>query len=254
MSGQTRSRLMSIAPLMIVLVMWLVAVRLDPRLSFFIGSPTKTGRYLFDRILDLSLLRDAFVTLNEAVFGFLLGSVVGTTVGLLLWYSRTVFQIARPYVLALGSAPIIALAPLIIIWFGTGFLSKVMTAAFSTVFVALLQAYSGASDVQRELIRLFNAFRATKLQIFRKLVIPSALSWVIAGLRLNIGFALLGAFVGEFISSSNGLGHLILVASGLFDISLVLVGLLSFVGIALFLNWVLAICEPSLRRLVARNF
>lgn len=252
MSEASRLRILRVIPLVVVLLTWASAVQLQPGVAFFIGSPVKVAKYFVERIVDLSLPLDVATTLAEALLGFVLGSVVGTAVGLILWYSNTAFKISRPYVIALGSAPVIALAPLVIIWFGTGLFSKVMTAAFSTVFVALLQAYTGASEVQRDFLRLFASFHATTSQVFRKLIAPAALSWVIAGLRLNIGFALLGAFVGEFISSSRGLGHLILVASGLFNISLVLVGVASFVCIALLLNWLLSLSEAPLRALVAR--
>ena len=238
-------------PAVTVFLAWELLVVLRPDLKFFFGSPRTIGGYLVERALEGSLLRDAGITLFEAGAGFVLGSVVGTALGMALWYSRTVFAVARPYIVVLGSAPIFALAPLLIIWFGTGVFSKVMTAALSTVFVALLQAYTGAEQVDVRYAMLLKTFRATKSQMFRKIVAPAAVVWVISAMRLNVGFALLGAFIGEFISSEAGLGHLILVAAGLFNISLVLTGVFVFVGIALLLNWGISVLEPVLQRKVA---
>lgn len=203
--------------------------------------------------MDGSLPIDLGATFLEASVGFILGNVVGTAVGLSLWYSKTAFQIARPYIITLGSAPIFALAPLLIIWFGTGMFSKIMIAALSTVFVALLQSYTGAAEVSNDYIRLMKTFGATKNQTFRKVIAPAAIVWVISAFKLNVGFAILGAFIGEFISSNMGLGHLILVASGLFDISLVLCGVFMLVCIALFLTWVVGKLEAPLKHLVAKH-
>ncbi len=240
-------------PLVAFALAWELLVRGNDRSAFFFGRPSRVLSYLRDRTMDGSLPVDVAVTLSEAAIGFLIGNVVGTAIGLGLWYSRTAFRIARPYIVALGSAPIFALAPLLIIWFGVGLFSKVMIAALSTLFVALLQAYTGASDVSNDFIRLMKSFGATKGQTFRKVVAPSAIVWVISAFKLNVGFAILGAFIGEYISSNRGLGHLILVASGLFDISLVLCGVMMLAGIALTLTWLVGALEAPIRHFVVKH-
>ncbi len=237
-------------PIAILLVLWHFATRESPAVSFFFGSPSRIGHYFIEKMLDGSLPRDIAITFIEASLGFILGNLVGTSIGLALWYSKLAFTIARPYVIALGAAPIFAFAPLLIIWFGTGMFSKVMIAALSTVFVALMQSYTGASEVDSDYIRLMKTFGATQGQTFRKVVAPSSIVWVISAFRLNVGFAILGAFIGEFVSSNAGLGHLILVASGLFDISLVLCGVLLLSGLAFVLNFLVGQLEPRLKRLV----
>jgi len=126
------------------------------------------------------------------------------------------------------------LGPILIFWFGTGFASKAVLAFLSTVVIAIVQAYTGASDVDPNLVRLMRVFRANRSQIFAKLIAPSAMIWVLAGVRINIGMALLGAFIGEFIASSRGLGHLIIVAEGLFNISQIWVGVFAILIVALF--------------------
>lgn len=240
-------------PLIAVLLLWEMATIHNPQAAFFFGTPEKIAAYFVSKTLDGSLPKDSSVTFIEATLGFVVGNLVGTALGLGLWYSKLALKVAKPYVIGLGSAPIFAFAPLLVIWFGTGMFSKVIIAALSTVFVALMQSYTGASEVSNDHLRLMKTFGATRGQTFRKIVAPSSIVWVISGFRLNVGFAILGAFIGEFISSSAGLGHLIVVASGLFDISLVLCGVLCLTGLAFILYFMVGQLEPWLKRFVVSH-
>lgn len=239
-------------PLIIFVLFWEFSVRGQERLIFFFGSPSQIGEYLYSKTIDGSLPIDFAVTFVEALAGFILGNLGGTLLGLSLWYSKTAFAISKPYIIALGSAPIFALAPILVIWFGTGIFSKIMIATLSTVFIALFQSYTGASEVSRDYLRLMQTFGASKNQVFRKVIAPSAVVWVISAFKMNVGFALLGAFIGEFISSNQGLGHLILVASGLFNISLVLCGVLLLIVIALILSFAVSRIELPLKRTIVK--
>jgi NitT/TauT family transport system permease protein len=237
-------------PLTLFILVWQFTVGGDDRLTFFFGTPLKIADYLIKRTFDGSLPVDFGITFAEAAIGFIIGNIIGTAIGLSLWYSRTTFQIARPYIVALGSAPIFAFAPILIMWFGTGMFSKIAIAALSTVFIALLQAYTGADEVSNDYIRLMKTFGASKSQTFRKIIAPSSIVWVMSAFKMNVGFAILGAFIGEFLSSNRGLGHLILVASGLFDISLMLTGILMLVVIALILTWCVNRLEPLVKKAI----
>jgi NitT/TauT family transport system permease protein len=250
--NRTLLRVLRVLPLLVGLGVWEWYVTGDNQRIFFFGQPSAIGKHFWQNLLNGSLFVDAGTTLLEVVAGFLLGNIVGTMLGLALWYSKTTFAIARPYIIALGTAPIFALAPLLVIWFGTGLLSKIMIAMFSTLFIALFQAYTGASEVRLEHLQLMRTFRATKHQTFRKVVAPAAIVWVMAAFRINVGFAILGAFIGEFISSNRGLGHLILVASGLFNISLVLYGVTMLTLLALLLTLAVERFEAVLRRAVVK--
>ena len=161
---------------------------------------------------DGSLLRDTYVTGLETVLGFVIGNVLGTALGLSLWYSRFVSRVVQPFIIALGSIPIIALAPIVIIWFGTGLASKIAMSTLSVVVVALVTSYKGAMSVDPDQVNLMRTLGARKSQIFRKLVVPASLTDIFAGLKLTVGFALIGAIIGEFMSSSEGLGHAIFKA------------------------------------------
>lgn len=245
-------QLYRVAPLLLFLFVWEVLSRRSNEFAYFFGKPSKIGAYFIWKTIDFSLPNDFAVTFVEVLAGFIVGNILGTAIGLGLWYSKTAFEIARPYIITLGSAPIFALAPVLVIWFGTGLFFKIMIATLSTLFIALSQAYTGASEVGNEYLRLMQSFGATKHQTFRKVIAPSALVWVISAFRINVGFAVLGAFIGEYISSNEGLGHLILVASGLTDMSLVLCGILLLACIALFLNYTVSAVEDPLKHLIVK--
>ncbi len=244
--------IVQIAPLPLLLLAWEWAVSGDPQKAFFFGAPSQIFSYLFSGIVDGSLLFDIYITTLETVLGFVIGNLIGISFGLGLWASKRVFEVVKPYIIALGSAPVFALAPVLIIWFGTGLASKVAIATISTVFVALLQAYRGAQQVDDRQIRLLQSFGATKSQIFKKIIVPSSMVWVISAFKLNIGFALLGAFIGEYISSERGLGHLILVAGGLYNVSLLFVGVFLLIMIALGLDALVGAIELPLRKWIVR--
>lgn len=213
---------------------------------FLFGSPSAVLSLAWDRIQNGSLIYGAYVTGIETLAGFVIGSVLGTAMGLGLWYSRFVARVAGVFILAIGSVPVLALGPLIIIWFGVGMESKIVLATISCVIIALLQAYEGAQQVDKDLIKLLNSFGASKFQIFTKVVIPSSYSWVVAAAKLNVGFALIGAVIGEYISSEAGLGNLILIAGANYNIPLVLLGIFSLMILAFILNFFVGVLEKRL--------
>ncbi len=152
----------------------------------------------------------------------------------------------EPFVIAIGSIPIIALAPIIIIWFGTGLPSKIAMSTLSVVVVALVTSYKGALGVDPDQINLLRTLGARKPQIFAKLVVPSSLTDIFAGLRLTVGFALIGAIVGEFMSSSVGLGHAIFQAGSLYAIPKVFASLVGTIALALALTFLVGKVERAL--------
>jgi len=228
------------------LAIWEVSVSGSRISQFLYSSPLQILNILIKDIGNFSLLYDSFITFYETIVGFILGNLIGISIGLGLWYSKTAFKIAKPYIIVLGSIPIFALAPLLIIWFGTGILSKIVLVILSTLILAMVQSYKGASEIDKDKVNMMKSFGAKKNQIFKMLVVPSSLTWVLSAIKLNIGFALLGAFIGEFISSEAGLGHYIIRASGLYDISSVFAGIIMIALIALLLNFLADILERKL--------
>lgn len=230
------TRLLYPVPLIILLLVWQLYSSGDSHRHFIFSSPTQVAATFIKLLANGELLRNSGVTLFEAVAGFLLGTITGGIIGLSFWYSPLAARIAKPYIAALGSIPIFALTPMIIAWFGIGITSKVMLAFIATLAVAIVQSYQGTMSVERRFLRSMHVLGATRFQTFKTVVVPSSLIWLLNAMKLNIGLALLGAFIGEFISSEQGLGYMIVRASGLYDIATVLVGVIALIVIALTLT------------------
>jgi len=210
------------------------------------GSPAgvlAAGRRTF---VDGSMAVDTTATIYETVMGFVLGTLVGSGAGLMLWYSRFVARVVEPAAVAFNGVPKIALGPLIIIWLGAGVESKIVLAFVSTLVVAFLASYGATREVDADLVTLLRSIGASRWQIFRKLLLPSAMPFMFAAMRINVGFALVGAVVGEFISSQHGVGHAVFVAGNLFDLNTVWLGILELSIVAAIMYTLLARCERLL--------
>jgi len=233
-----------------ILAVWEAFASQLPRFNFLFGSPSEIFTSLVRNTSNGLLINDFFITGFEALIGFVLGVIFGTLAGFILWYSPFVARISRPYVVILGAVPIFAFAPMVIVWFGIGFEMKVAMAALGTFLVALTQAYEGAKSIDVEEFRLLKIFGATRFQIFQKVIFPSSLSWVLASMKLNVGFALLGAFIGEFISSNSGLGHFMIRAGSLYDIPSVFAGGAYLILLALLFNLIVVFVEKNRMKII----
>ncbi len=245
-----RTRLINIVlgilPLFVFLLLWEFVLAISSEKLFLFSSPSLVFHSLISNIKNGILIRDTFVTGQEALYGFLFGNIVGAIIGLSLWYSERIAKLTRPYIIAIGAIPIFSIAPMMIMWFGTGLYAKVMMAALSTVIIAITQSYEGARQVDIQQIKLFQSFGASRTQLFSKLIVPSSLVWLFNSLKLNISFALLGAFIAEFISAEEGLGHRIIKAGGTYDVALVIASILCIVLLALLFSGIIYLFEKTL--------
>lgn len=183
------------------------------------GQPSQIWHHFRESAGSGELWRHLRVTLYEELAGFTLGMVSGTSIGLGLWWSRTLARVLEPFVVVFNGIPKIALAPPMIIWFGIYETSKIVLAASIVFVVAWLSAYSGAQTVDRDLLDMIRAVGGSRWQAFTRVVIPSALPWILSAIKISIGFALVGAVVGEFVASNHGLGYLAVQAGMFFQIS-----------------------------------
>lgn len=227
--------------LLSLIVLWEIGSRaglIDP---FFFSSPSQIWQTAVIKWQSGQLWRDIVYTGSSTLLGFVLGTLIGSAAGLLFWFSRRFALVAEPWLIVLNALPKLALAPVLVIWFGIGFSSKVVLAFLMTVVVAAMSAYGGVQSVDPALETLMISLGAKRRQIFTRLVVPSAMPSIITGLRVNIALAMAGSIVGEFIASDRGLGRMIVYAGTTFDLKLVWVGVvvLSIVSVLMYAGVVL---------------
>ena len=227
---------------------WEWAVRAKYINGFFFGQPSRIWSEFLLVVVDGSLFWHSWVTLSETLIAFVGGVLFGTVFGLLMWFSR-VFAVAfYPVLMMWNATPKIALGPMFIIWIGIGYWMKVAL-GFSLVFViAWVIAYDATRQLDKDLERLLRSLGASRWQVFKMVVVPGTIPWVISAFRLCIGLALTGTVVGEFITANEGLGFLISYASGSYALNLVWVALFTLMVLSTFLSIGVGYLERALIR------
>ena len=221
-----------------VLVLWEIAGRQEWIDAFFWSTPTKIFETFKAFVSSGSAYVDTWFTFRSTVLAFVFGTLLGALIGLSFWWSHNYASVAQPFLICFEATPKLALAPLIVLMFGIGILSKVVIGIALTVVVTTLTTFAAVRIVDVDSQKLMYSLGATRWQVFTKLVVPSVLPWIVSSLRVNIGLALTGAVIGEFIASEQGLGRQILYASQVYDIALiwVAVAILALLSITMYLT------------------
>ncbi|MBB5917928.1 NitT/TauT family transport system permease protein [Nocardia transvalensis] len=237
----------------VLVVLWLGAWELTASLwidPFFYSKPS----LIWQRIVEWftegtqfgSIWLQLFTTVEEAVLGFVIGAVAGVVLGVLLGRSRYWAEVLAPFIKALNAVPRIVLASLFIIWFGLGLESKVATVVVLTFFAVFFNAFTGAREVDGNVINNARILGASRWQVLSQIVLPSATTWILSSLHTAFGFALIGAVVGEYAGASKGLGLLISNAQGTFDAAGIYAGMIIITVVALLAEWGIGFAEGRL--------
>jgi NitT/TauT family transport system permease protein len=238
-----------------LVVLWLGSWELastywiDP---FFYSKPSK----IWERLVEWftigtdygSIWLNLGITVEEAVIGFLLGTIAGVVLGVILGRGQYIADVLNPFIKAANAVPRIVLAALFLIWFGLGLSSKVATVIVLVFFAVFFNAFTGAREVDRNLIDNARILGASRFQVLRTIVLPSATSWILSSLHTAFGFALIGAVVGEYIGAEHGVGFLISAAQGTFDTAGVFAGMIIITVVALLAEWGIGSLENRLLR------
>jgi NitT/TauT family transport system permease protein len=217
---------------------WKAAIALGQYPAFILPAPETVGQRFVEAWSDGTISRHAYWTLLEILLGFATGAAVAIPLGYLLARSPLAERLLSPYIVAAQATPVLALAPLLALWLGTGLLSKVVICALIVFFPVAISTMVGIRSVDAGLLEMSRSFRATRRQILGKLEIPAALPQILGGMRVGATLAVIGAIVGEWAGGDRGLGVLINLARGsLFDTPLLFATLLTIalIGVALYL-------------------
>ncbi len=239
-----------IAVLVVVLGGWELAARLKWIDAFFFSQPTLIFAQIQDWFVNGTsqgpLLTQVWVTLEETVIGFLIGSVAGVICGIVLGRNKLMADVFGLYIQIANSIPRVVLGSIFVIALGLGMASKIALAVVMVFFVVFGNAFQGVREADRYLIANAQILGASRRQITTSVVIPSALSWILASLHVSFGFALVGAVVGEFLGSKQGIGLLISTAQGAFNASGVFAAMIVLAVVALAADYLLTRIEKRL--------
>lgn len=207
-----------------VLVIWEVGSRVGLLNEFFFSKPSSIAKLLWHYTKTNEIFKHIYISVLETILGIIIGSFVGVLIATTLWSSKILAKIFDPFLVILNALPKTALAPIFIIWAGTGITGIVVVSISILIIVTIISTYNYFMNVDPEKIKMMQSFRASKIQTFTKLVFPSNLINIIGVVKINIGLAWVGVIVGEFLVSRAGLGYLIMYGGQIFRLDLVMMG------------------------------
>ena len=196
---------------------------IDP---FITSQPSRIIRTLGNMYREGQLFYHIWVTCYETVIGFILCTVIGTVIAVILWWSEFLSKVLEPYLVVLNSLPKIALGPIFIVWIGAGPSSIIVIALTISLVVTILEVLNGFLAVDQDKIKLVRTFGANRLQVLAKVVLPSSYPVIINALKINVGLSWVGVIVGEFLVSKAGLGYLIVYGGQVFQLDIVMTSVL----------------------------
>ena len=208
-----------------IVAIWEGGVRAKLFDPFFVSQPSDIAARIATWLTSGLIWGHLLVTLEEAFLGLVIGSALGIGAGFVLGRSPLAARVCDPYVTMLNAVPRVVLAPLFLLWFGLGIWSKVALAVTLVFFVMFFNTYRGVRDADRVIIDNVRMLGASERQLVRHVLVPSALTWIFSSLHTSLGFAMVGAVVGEYLGAARGLGYVIAQAEGTFDTTGVFAGM-----------------------------
>jgi NitT/TauT family transport system permease protein len=233
----------AIFSIVFALLAWQLTVQLTQLPRFILPAPLDVWSRFLKALADGSLIYHTGITLAEILLGLLVGVTFATMMGYALAKSRSLEKILSPYLVASQAIPVVAIAPLLVIWLGDGILSKVVICALIVFFPVLVNTVIGVRAVPAALYDLMNSIRATRLQILLKLEIPASLPIMLGGLRIGATLSVIGAIVGELVDAQQGLGFLLQLGDFQYDTSMVFVAVFMLIALALSMYGVVTLLE-----------
>ena len=212
--------------LVIFFVLWELTARykiIDP---FLVSQPSRMLKFLIKLYSQGKLFQHIWITCYETIVGFVLGTIVGTIIAILLWWSNFLCKVLDPYLVVLNALPKIALGPILIFWVGNGVTAIILIALMISLIVTVISVLSGFKEVDEDKIKLLKTFGATKNQVLRYVILPASIPTMISALKINVGLSWVGVIVGEFLVAKEGLGFLIVYGGQVAQLDMVMLSII----------------------------
>ena len=247
-----------LTPAVVFIGIWEYFTLRDPTIAFLCGRPHEVLFSMLELLKSPSIWWDLAYTFSATALGLLIGSILGTAVGLTLATFPLLLVVSRGYLVMLGAVPVLAFAPLVVLWIGIGWWTKVALASYAAGLVTLQLAVTGARDAYKRYREILELSDAKGVQPIRLVILPGALLWLTEGYRAGVGAAVLGTFIGECLNSDAGIGHMMMRASGLYRVNEVWCGVvllgLSALLLGAIIERLIRILAPGHARLIPSPF
>lgn len=230
------------------IALWQILADLGIINTFIASSPKQVLNTIINLHNTNNLYNHIWITIYETLVSFSLGTLLGIIVASILWYNGFIAKVIDPYLTILNSLPKVALGPIIIIWCGAGMKSIILMALFISVIITIINVYQGFINIDKNKIKLLKSLGATKLQIYFKLLLPGSFSNIISTLKINISMSLIGVIMGELLVSKEGLGYLIMYGSQVFNLSLVMTGIIILCIVSAIMYYIVYLIEKKLTK------
>jgi len=240
--------IMRIMLFVVFLAVWETAAALKWIDPFIFSSPGRIAATLSRLYTDGSLWTHVVTTLLETVAGFLLGTIAGVLIAVVLWSSETFSKVLEPYLVVANALPKIALGPVFIVWLGAGPFAIITVALTISLIVTVLEVYTGFKQTDCEKVRLVQSFGANRGQILTKVVLPSSFPIIMNSLKVNVGLSWVGVIVGEFLVSKAGLGYMIVYGGQVFQLDLVMASVVILSILAAFMYFGVQMLEKKIAK------
>ena len=245
-------RTVQVSVVIILLALWEILADIGVIDSFIMSQPSRMVKTLL-HLSENGLLTHLGVTCAETLVGFLLGTMLGVGLAVLLWWSKTLSCICEPFLVVLNALPKIALGPVFIVWVGAGVQAIIVMALAISLIVTVLEMLNGFLSTDEETITMVRTFGTDRRQVFTKVVMPSNLHTLFHSMKVNIGLSLVGVIAGEFLVSKAGLGYLIVYGGQVFKLDLVMTSVVILAVVAALLYQSVVIAERAVTRKISHR-
>jgi len=244
-----RNFLIHITQIIIVIVfivIWQLLADYNIINTFIISSPKNVLNTIITLYKTNNLFIHIWITIYETLISFLMGTIIGIGIATILWWNKFLAQVFDPYLTILNSLPKVALGPIIIIWIGANQGAIITMALLISTIITIINVYQGFIETNINKIKLLKSLKASKLQIYSKLILPSSYPNIISALKINVSMSLIGVIMGEFLVSKQGIGYLIIYGSQVFNLSLVITGIFLLAIISAIMYYGISYIEKKL--------
>ena len=241
-------KLFQISIIILFNIIWQILADFNLIDTFIFSSPKLIINTFINLYKSNNLLPHIWVTLYEVIISFSVATILGIIIASIMWWNKTLAKIIDPYLTILNSLPKVALGPIIIIWFGSGIKSIIFMALLISLIITIINVYLGFINIDSNKLKLMKSFKASKFQIYKYLILPGNINTILSALKINISMSLIGVIMGEFLVSKSGIGYLIVYGSQVFNLNLVITGIIILCIVSAIMYYLVSLLEVKFKK------